>query len=108
MSASSTPNVAFLEPTFKRAAMIWWAWFWRTMLLSMAATLLIGIAEGVVLSVVGVQSGTLQFVPILSGAIAAVPVGIYVFQVILRKNFKEFTICLNPMTLRSTAPFKGQ
>jgi hypothetical protein len=29
--------------------MIWWAWFWRTMLLSMAATLLIGIAEGVVL-----------------------------------------------------------
>jgi hypothetical protein len=58
--------------------MIWWAWFWRTMLLSMAATLLIGIAEGVVLSVAGTLSGTLQFVPILSGAIAGVPVGIYV------------------------------
>jgi hypothetical protein len=58
--------------------MIWWAWFWRTMLLSMAATLLIGIAEGVVLSVAGTLSGTLQFVPILSGAIADVPVGIYV------------------------------
>ena len=48
------------------------------MLLSMAATLLIGIAEGVVLSVAGALSGTLQFVPILSGAIAGVPVGIYI------------------------------
>ena len=78
------------------------------MLLSMAATLVIGIAEGVVLSVVGAPSGTLQFVPILSGAIAGVPVGIYVLQVILRKNFKEFTICLNPMTLHSILPFKRQ
>jgi hypothetical protein len=104
MSASSTPNVTFLEPTFKRAAIVWWAWFWRTLLLSMAATLLIGLAEGVVLSFAGAPSVVLQFLPIVSGAIAGVPVAIYVLQVILRKNFKEFTICLNPMKVSVTQP----
>jgi hypothetical protein len=95
---------AFLEPTFKRAATIWWAWFWRTALLSMAATLLIGIAEGVVLSFAGAPSGNLQFLPIASGAIAGVPVAIYVLQVTLRKNFKEFTICLKPRKVSLTPP----
>jgi hypothetical protein len=104
MSASFAPNSTFLEPTFKRAAVIWWAFFWRAMLLAMAAGFLIGFAEGIVLSAAGASSGTLQFLPMLSGGIVGVPVGIYVLQVILRKNFKEFTICLVPTKVRLTPP----
>jgi hypothetical protein len=92
--SEASESGGFLPPTFARAARIWWAWVWRSVVFGGAA----GLFGSVVLSL----SGVLEHISdkagqVLSAAIGialAVPVGIWVFQMILEKDFGEFRIRL--------------
>jgi hypothetical protein len=93
-AAGSEPRS--LEPTFKRAARVWWAWVWRSVVFGGAA----GLFASAVLSLSGIleriseKAG--QAVSMGAGLALAVPIGIWVFQVILEKDFGEFRLRLMP------------
>ena len=91
-------SAAFLEPTFGRAARIWWAWVWRSIVFGGAA----GLFGSVVLSLSGilerVSQKTAQMISAGVGVALAIPVGIWVFQMILEKQFAEFRLRLVPKT----------
>ena len=96
MGMAAGPGARFLEPTFKRAARIWWAWVWRSVVFGGAA----GLFGSVTLNLSGVlehiseKAG--QYLGAAMGVALAVPVGIWVFQMILEKDFGEFRIRLVP------------
>lgn len=96
MSTAAGPGPGFLEPTFKRAARIWWAWVWRSLVFGGAA----GIFGSFVLSLSGILNHISEKAgQYLSGAVGmalAIPVGIWVFQMVLEKDFREFRIRLVP------------
>jgi hypothetical protein len=96
MRETFIPNADFLEPTFKRAAIVWWALLWRALLLGGGAGFLIGFVEGLIGALAGFSTGTIRPLALISGILLGIPVGIYVVQVVLRKRFGEFTIRLVP------------
>lgn len=101
---SSAKSDGFLDPTFKRAARIWWAWVWRSLVFGGAA----GLFGSVVLSLSGVlehiseKAG--QILGAAIGIALAVPVGIWVFQMVLEKDFGEFRIRLMPKASPAASP----
>lgn len=99
-----TESRRFLEPTFKRAARIWWAWVWRSIVFGGAA----GLFGSLVLSISGILERISQTAAQVLGAVVgvglAVPVGIWVFQMILEKDFGEFCIRLVPKALPASSP----
>ena len=96
MATAVGKEAGFLEPTFKRAARIWWAWAWRSLVFGGAA----GLFASATLSLSGIlehisdRAG--QVVSMAFGLALAVPIGIWVFQMILEKNFGEFRMRLVP------------
>lgn len=96
MATAAGKEAAFLEPTFKRAARIWWAWLWRSVVFGGAA----GLFASAVLSLSGIlehiseRAG--QLVSMAAGLVLAVPIGIWVFQMVLEKDFGEFRVRLAP------------
>jgi hypothetical protein len=99
-----TETGGLLQPTFARAARIWWAWVWRSVVFGGAA----GLFGSVVLSLSGVlehisdKAG--QVLGAAIGIALAVPVGIWVFQMILEKDFGEFRIRLVRRLPPSSSP----
>ncbi len=91
-----TKPVRFLEPTFGRAARVWWAWVWRLIVFGGAA----GLFGSLVLSISGIPQHISQSAAQALGAgigvVLAIPIGIWVFQMILEKNFREFRVRLVP------------
>jgi hypothetical protein len=96
MGTAAGPGTGFLEPTFKRSARIWWAWVWRSVIFGGAA----GLFGSLVLSLSGildrVSEKTGQYLGAGIGIALAIPVGIWVFQMVLEKDFGEFRIRLVP------------
>jgi hypothetical protein len=96
MGTAAGMSAGFLEPTFKRTARIWWAWVWRSVLFGGAA----GVFGSLVLNLSGIlnhiseKAG--QYLGVALGLALAVPVGIWVFQTVLEKDFGEFRIRLVP------------
>jgi hypothetical protein len=99
-----TNSAGFLEPTFNRAARIWWAWLWRSVVFGGAA----GLFGSVVLSLSGVlehiSEKASQVLSTAVGVALAVPVGIWVFQMILEKDFGDFRIRLAPKPSPAVSP----
>jgi hypothetical protein len=93
VSAEAKP-LRFLQPTFGRAAKIWWAWVWRSIVFGGAA----GLFGSLILSISGISAHISQNAAQALGAgvgvALAVPVGIWVFQMILEKDFREFRVRL--------------
>jgi hypothetical protein len=96
MATAAGSEAGFLEPTFKRAARIWWAWVWRSVVFGGAA----GLFASAVLSLSGilehVSEKAGQVVSMAAGLALAVPIGIWVFQMVLEKDFGEFRLRLVP------------
>ena len=96
MATAAGSEAGFLEPTFKRAARIWWAWVWRSVVFGGAA----GLFASATLSLSGIlehiseKAG--QVVSMAAGLALAVPIGIWVFQMVLEKDFGEFRLRLVP------------
>src|SRR5207245_11455962 len=85
-----------LQPTFKRAARIWWAWVWRSLVFGGAA----GFFASLVLNLSGIlnriseKAG--QYLGAAVGVALAVHVGIWVFQMVLAEDVGEFRHRLVP------------
>jgi len=94
MTGSFVTDVNFLEPTFRRAFLIWWALVWRTLLWSAAAGAVAGFVEGFIGAKMGIAPVILRHLSLGSGAIIAIPVGTYVVQRALRKHYRGFSIRL--------------
>ncbi len=96
MGTAAGPGTGFLEPTFTRSARIWWAWVWRSVVFGGAA----GLFGSLVLSLSGildrVSEKAGQYLGVAIGVALAIPVGIWVFQMVLEKEFREFRIRLMP------------
>jgi hypothetical protein len=96
MATAAGVGAGFLQPTFKRAARIWWAWIWRSLVFGGAA----GLFGSLVLNLSGIlnriseKAG--QYLGAALGIALAVPVGIWIFQMVLEKDFREFRIRLVP------------
>ena len=96
MGTAAGAQAGFLEPTFRRAAIVWWAWMWRSAVFGGAA----GLFGSLVINLSGVlnriseKAG--QYLGLGVGIALAVPVGIWVFQMILEKDFGEFRMRLVP------------
>lgn len=101
--ASAEIKPRFLEPTFGRAARIWWAWLWRSIIFGGAA----GLFGSLVLSISGISEhisqNAAQALSMVVGVALAIPVGIWVFQMILEKNFGEFRLRLMRNAPQSSA-----
>ncbi len=90
------PNVSFLEPTLKRAAIVWWWFYWRALLLGCLLGGLVGIVEGVIGRTVGISFATKLPLLVISGFVVSSAVQIFVVQSLLLKTFAEFKIRLLP------------
>ena len=87
-------DVAFLEPTFGRAARIWWALLWRGILISVGIGIVIGFVEGLGGTLMGIPSSKIMLLSVPSGVLIGIPVAIWVVQMVLRKRFRDFSIRL--------------
>lgn len=96
MSDTAASDVRYLEPTFTRAAIVYWAFFWRLILLATGAGFVTGLTEGFINAAVGLSATTVRLLPLIAGILFCGPIGIYAVQLVLRKRFGEFTICLVP------------
>jgi hypothetical protein len=96
MGTAAGPGTGFLEPTFKRSARIWWAWVWRSAVFGGAAGLFGSLILGLSGILARVSEKTGQYLGVAIGVALAIPVGIWVFQMVLEKEFGEFRIRLVP------------
>ncbi len=96
MSELSAPNANFLEPTFGRATMVWWAFMWRALVFGVGAGFVVGFVEGVIGVLLKIATANVRMVAQASGLLVAIPISIYAVQLVLRKRFGEFTIRLQP------------
>lgn len=83
-----------LEPTFGRAIKVWWAFFWRSVLLAVAVSMVLGFIIGLVFGLIGIPQDTIQRVGAFAGFIAGIAASVYCMQMILAKNFGEFQVVL--------------
>jgi hypothetical protein len=96
MNASVATNPATVDITFRQAAAVWWAVFWRMVILGLGTGFVVGLIEGAVGALVGMPSTTIRILTTASGFILGLPVSIYAVKLGLRKRYREFTICLIP------------
>ena len=83
-----------VEVTFGRAAQIWWAWLWRSMLFTILFSFLSGFVIGMLGHLIGLDPKQMIPVNMLLGAVIGVIVSIWIMTKILKKNFGSFRIAL--------------
>ena len=103
MGTSATPSVAPLAPTFKRAARIWWAWIWRSVLLGLGGSIFISLVVGISGILNRTSDEVARAIAMVLAVLVSVPLGIWAFQMILEKDFREFTIRLVPRAQEGSA-----
>lgn len=92
MNTSNPAAVTFLPPTFRRTASIWWACCWRSLLLGIGASMFVGLILAIALN--GASETVVRYASMVLGVAAGIPMGIWAFQMVLEKKFREFTIRL--------------
>ena len=78
-----------LEVTFTRAARFWWAYTWRMLLIM----LMVGIVLGFIsVPFGGIVDRVMRIIIIL----ISIPIGVWVFMLVLRKRYRKFKVILLP------------
>ena len=92
-----------VELTSKRMCSIWWAYFWRSSLISCLGGFAVGCMVGVVMAMILKGDDQMQthegkmilgFVMVLTSIIFGTILNVFVLKVILAKKFKDFKIAL--------------
>lgn len=97
MKAQVDPS-SFLEITWPRVVRIWWAFFWRSMLLSIIAGGLIGATFALVSPAFGVSVRSINpNVLRLVGFLPMIPIGVCVMRYVLNRRWPGFRIALIPL-----------
>jgi len=104
MSTPVASGASFLQPTFKRAALIWWAWLWRSVLLGIGGSLFLSFVLGISGVLNRVSDQTARITVMALAVIVSVPLGIWAFQMVLEKNFREFKVRLVPNVQSESSP----
>jgi len=81
-----------LDITWQRAIRIWWAWFWRTLALSIVCSGLIGFAIGLF----GAMLGFRNTAPLsmITGIVVGVIAGVAMLVTSLKKSYPGFRVAL--------------
>ena len=96
-----------LPATWDRTAQIWWAFFWRNVLILIPATLvgaLLGGIVGVVLGIAGANPDTVRIATFPIGFLVGASSSIIPLKMILGKDFGEFRLVL----VSKTPPAVGE
>jgi hypothetical protein len=93
MSASLT-EANFLEPTYRRAFIIWWALSWRSVLWTIGPGAAVGFVEAFIETKIAIPAVAMRYLPFGSGVVIGILVGIYVVRSVLRKKYRGFSIRL--------------
>jgi uncharacterized membrane protein YfcA len=100
-----------MEVTFGRAAIIWWAWIWRTMLLTILTSLAIGALVGVLEHALLPEEWRygdpemLLLIGRICGGLLGSLISIRVMQKTLKRRFHGFRIALIKHQEYYTEPF---
>lgn len=70
---------------------IWWSFFWRATLLGALVGALLGTISGIILVAIGKPEHA-ELAGGLLGYVAAIPVSIYCFKLVLNKSFKGYSL----------------
>ena len=83
-----------VEVTWGRAVKVWWSVMWRAVLFGVIAGFVAGFIVGLVGGFAGADRGTITTLSGAAGAIAGIPVGIWVIKVVLTRKYSDFRIAL--------------
>lgn len=97
--------IEILPVTTARMVKVWWAYFWRSLLVLAAAfiimipaSFLLGFVTALALSKAGLEPESMQLILRLTGTVLGVSAGllssIIPFRLILNRNFNEFRLAL--------------
>ena len=70
-----------MSPSWGLGLKVWWAWFWRTMILVFVLSIIIGIIVGVIGALIGLAQATISF----SGGLFGLAIGLYLGPAILKR-----------------------
>jgi TctA family transporter len=96
MSEASSPIAYFLEPTFKRAARIWWAFFWRAFVFGVILLVLIVALLTTIGSIAGISHANMRPLVMIVCFVVNIPISIFAVQIALGASYGEFTVRLLP------------
>lgn len=94
-----------LKITWKRAAKVWWSYFWRNILAIIGAIIIGGIVGGIfgfILGMLGASTETVQLIVAPIGFIIGIGISIVPIKMILGKDFGEFRLVLIENSSRKT------
>jgi hypothetical protein len=84
----------YIQPTFNHGLRIWWAFFWRTTLISMVITFGINFGLRVIYERTNVPGNLIRPVMRLSPYVIGYTVALFIMEYILRKRFRGFRVGL--------------
>ena len=93
MSTPSDPPT-FLEPTFGDALRVWWAWFWRSVLIMTAVGAIVGYLAAQAAMGLDIPQDTGVLVSSVAGGGLGCLGSVFVMKAILKKKFRKFTVRL--------------
>ena len=96
MSTPSAQTANFLEPSFGDALRVWWAWFWRSILIMSVVGAVVGYLAAKAAMALDIPQDTGVLVSGVAGGALGCLGSIYVMKAILKKTFRKFTIRLVP------------
>jgi len=84
----------YIQPTFNHGLRIWWAFFWRTTLISMVITFGINFGLRVIYEHTNVPGNLIRPLMRFSPYVVSYTVALFIMEYILRKRFRDFRIGL--------------
>lgn len=94
---SDTNIIIEQKADYRIAARVWWAWAWRTLLVSFAFGFIIGLISGItskLLHIDGKHAGTVASITILLSICGGVSIGIWFIKYALNKKYGDFRIAI--------------
>lgn len=83
-----------IEVTWRIALKMWWWIIWRSLLVAIIGSIILGFFVGITLGLIGINSVTIQIIGGLLGGIFGIGVNVFFFKKIIGRKFENFTIVL--------------
>ena len=91
------------EISWGRVTQIWWAFFWRNLLLTVGGVMVIGFLLGALVNVLHVPMIVMQLFPLIVGILTTIITSLLAFRMSLMKKYSDFCV-----TLRSSEVSVGK
>ena len=80
------------EPTLKLGLQVWWAFFWRSMLIIIPSTILVSIPIGIICAILRVGQETAGIFGGLFGLLIGLYITAYVVKRLMTKGFGQYRL----------------